>query len=183
VEEEAADVRPFGTLVHTARTTAPQPKVCSSHRCRDISPLTGTVRTLLAEHDVYVTDWHNARDIGLAHGRFGFDEYVQHVIDWLELLGTGTHSWPCRRASHAGRHCGDGPGGHAPSAACLMAATIDTRASTPGETAGTLSIDCFSAYHHGRCAILVGSPPRLFRVASFRHDNRALLNRALCNTS
>ena len=53
--------------------------------------LRGTVRTLLPEHDVYITDWHNARDVGLEHGRFGFDEYVEHLIKWLELLGPDVH--------------------------------------------------------------------------------------------
>ena len=36
--------------------------------------LRGTVQTLLPEHDVWITDWHNARDVGLADGSFGFDE-------------------------------------------------------------------------------------------------------------
>src|SRR6476620_8512429 len=36
--------------------------------------LTDTVRMLLSDHDVHVTDWHNARDVGLEHGPFGLDE-------------------------------------------------------------------------------------------------------------
>jgi polyhydroxyalkanoate depolymerase len=53
--------------------------------------LRGTVRTMLADHDVYITDWHNPRDISLMHGRFGFDEYVQHIIDFVEEMGPGSH--------------------------------------------------------------------------------------------
>jgi poly(3-hydroxybutyrate) depolymerase len=50
-----------------------------------------TVRTLLADHDVVVVDWHNARDVPLAEGRFGLDEYVDHVLQALRHLGPGTH--------------------------------------------------------------------------------------------
>ena len=35
---------------------------------------------MLADHDVYITDWHNARDVPLAAGRFGLDEYIEHII-------------------------------------------------------------------------------------------------------
>jgi polyhydroxyalkanoate depolymerase len=50
-----------------------------------------TVQTMLADCDVYITDWHNARDIPLEAGRFGFDEYVDHLIRFLEVLGPGTN--------------------------------------------------------------------------------------------
>lgn len=53
--------------------------------------LRGTVRTLLKDHEVYVTDWHNARDISCAEGRFGFDEYTMHLVSFLETIGPGSH--------------------------------------------------------------------------------------------
>ena len=72
--------------------------------------LRGTVRTLLPEQDVWITDWHNARDVGLADGSFGFDSYVEYLIHWLEVLGPETHviavCQPC--VAGAGRHRGDG---------------------------------------------------------------------------
>ena len=57
-----------------------------------VAPLSGhfatllrdTVKTMLREHDVYITDWHNVRDVPLGQGRFGFDEYVEHLISILE---------------------------------------------------------------------------------------------------
>ena len=81
VHEEATDVQPFGTLLHFAKEAAtaaacrPLPKVLlvaplSGHFA---TLLRGTVQTLLPEQDVWVTDWHNARDVGLADGSFGFD--------------------------------------------------------------------------------------------------------------
>src|SRR4029453_6182250 len=64
-----------------------------------VAPLSGhfatllrnTVRTLLADFDVYLTDWHNARDVPLDEGAFGFDEYVDDVIRALETLGPRVH--------------------------------------------------------------------------------------------
>jgi poly(3-hydroxybutyrate) depolymerase len=94
VREEAADTTPFATLVHFRKDVdAAQPRVLV------VAPLSGhfatllrnTVRTLLPEHDVYITDWHNARDVALAHGRFGFDDYVAHLIRFLEAIGPGAH--------------------------------------------------------------------------------------------
>ena len=49
--------------------------------------LRDTVRTMLADHDVYITDWHNARDVPLAAGRFGLDEYIEHVMQFLRRDG------------------------------------------------------------------------------------------------
>ena len=65
------------------RTSTPSSRACCwSRRCPAISRrcLRGTVRTMLPEHDVYITDWHNMRDVARAHGRFGFDEYIEHLI-------------------------------------------------------------------------------------------------------
>lgn len=53
--------------------------------------LRGTVKTLLRDHEVYVTDWHNARDIPLWEGRFDLDAYTRHVIDHLAAIGPGSH--------------------------------------------------------------------------------------------
>ncbi len=64
--------------------------------------LRDTVRTALHDHDVYVTDWHNVRDVPLAAGRFGLDEYIEHVIDFTRGAGPGRATcWRC--ASRASR--------------------------------------------------------------------------------
>jgi polyhydroxyalkanoate depolymerase len=94
VSEEAAAATPFGTLLHFKKHAATaQPRVLV------VAPLSGhfatllraTVRTMLPEHDVFITDWHNARDVPLTAGRFGVDEYVEHLIKFLEVMGPGTH--------------------------------------------------------------------------------------------
>ena len=94
VVEETAMQTPFGTLVHFRKATpTPQPRVLvaaplSGHFA---TLLRGTLRTMLADHDVYVTDWHNARDIPVSAGRFGFDEYVGHLIDFIHHIGPDAH--------------------------------------------------------------------------------------------
>ncbi len=64
--------------------------------------LRDTVRTVLQDHDVYVTDWHNVRDVPLAAGRFGLDEYTEHIIDFLAVDGPGRQR-ASRSASPASR--------------------------------------------------------------------------------
>jgi len=134
VTEEAADVTPFGTLLHFKKaTTQEQPRVLL------IAPLSGhfatllraTVRTLLSEHDVYITDWHNARDVSLADGRFGFDDYVGHLIRFLETIGPGAHlvavCQPCVAALVAASVMAQGNHPAQPRSMTLMAGPIDTR--------------------------------------------------------
>jgi poly(3-hydroxybutyrate) depolymerase len=94
VVEEVIARTPFCTLLRFRREGVPQqPRVLlvapmSGHFA---TLLRGTVETMLRDHDVYITDWHNPRDIPLACGRFGFDEFVQHLITFLHALGGNTH--------------------------------------------------------------------------------------------
>ena len=112
VREEAAYATPFGTLLHFKKKdiATAQPRVLL------VAPLSGhfatllraTVRTMLPEHDVFITDWHNARDAPLTAGRFGVDEYVEHLIKFLEVMGQGAH---VRRGVPALRRRARGGGG------------------------------------------------------------------------
>jgi poly(3-hydroxybutyrate) depolymerase len=94
VTERAALTTPFGTLLNFKKDVdVAQPRVLlvaplSGHFS---TLLRGTVRTMLPEHDVYITDWHNVRDVGLSHGRFGFDDYIEHLVRFLEAIGPGGH--------------------------------------------------------------------------------------------
>ena len=134
VTEEAADVTPFGTLLHFKKDIEQaQPRVLL------VAPLSGhfatllraTVRTMLAEHDVYITDWHNARDVATAHGRFGFDEYIGHLIRFLEVIGPGAHlvavCQPCVAGLVAAAVMAQGDNPAQPRSMTLMAGPIDTR--------------------------------------------------------
>jgi poly(3-hydroxybutyrate) depolymerase len=95
VYEEAAHVASFGTLVHFRKVG-----VIGQPRVLIVAPMSGhfasrlreSVRVMLADHDVYITDWHNARDVPLAAGRFGLDEYARHLITFLNVMGSGAHT-------------------------------------------------------------------------------------------
>jgi polyhydroxyalkanoate depolymerase len=134
VREEAADRTPFGTLLHFKKDIdQAQPRVLL------IAPLSGhfatllraTVRTMLAEHDVYITDWHNARDVAVAEGRFGFDEYIGHIVRFLETMGLGAHlvavCQPCVAALVAAAVMAQADNPAQPRSMTLMAGPIDTR--------------------------------------------------------
>jgi polyhydroxyalkanoate depolymerase len=134
VSEEAADRTPFGTLLHFKKDIdQAQPRVLV------IAPLSGhfatllraTVRTMLAEHDVYITDWHNARDVAVAEGRFGFDEYIGHIVRFLETMGPGAHlvavCQPCVAALVAAAVMAQADNPAQPRSMTLMAGPIDTR--------------------------------------------------------
>ncbi|HYC25504.1 MAG TPA: polyhydroxyalkanoate depolymerase, partial [Roseiarcus sp.] len=90
VVEETALSTPFCNLLRfrKARSLA-EPKVLlvapmSGHFA---TLLRGTARTLLRDHDLYLTDWVNPRDIPLEAGGFGFDDYTQHLIDFVKFMG------------------------------------------------------------------------------------------------
>ena len=53
--------------------------------------LRGTVEAFLPNHDVYITDWVDARMVPLAEGRFDLDDYIDYVISILHFLGGDTH--------------------------------------------------------------------------------------------
>jgi poly(3-hydroxybutyrate) depolymerase len=95
VREEVVVDRPFCKLLHFHKDTAvAQPTVlvvapASGHFS---TLLRGTVETLLPDHDVYITDWINARDVPLKHGRFDLDDYIDYVIEFLRILGPGAHA-------------------------------------------------------------------------------------------
>jgi poly(3-hydroxybutyrate) depolymerase len=53
--------------------------------------LRGTVEALLPTHDVYITEWIDARMVPLTEGRFDLDDYIDYVISMLHVLGGDTH--------------------------------------------------------------------------------------------
>lgn len=138
VTEEVAQHSAFGTLLHFKKAGAPwQPPVLL------IAPLSGhfatllreTARTLLQDHDVYITDWHNARDVSLRHGKFGLDEYIDCVIAFTETVtaraGARAH-WvavcqPCVAALAATALMAEDDHPAQPQSLTLMAGPVDCR--------------------------------------------------------
>lgn len=134
VSEEAVFDLPFGRLLHFRKDIdAAQPKVLL------VAPLSGhfatllrnTVRTMLQDHDVYITDWKNARDVPLSQGRFGFEDYVDYLIAMLEHLGPGAHvvavCQPCVQALAATAVMSERANPCTPRSLTLMAGPIDCR--------------------------------------------------------
>ena len=88
--------RPFCQLVHFARVVnrpRRDPKVLivapmSGHYA---TLLRGTVEALIPDHDVYITDWADARMVPLAAGDFDLDDYIDYLISMLHMLGGDTH--------------------------------------------------------------------------------------------
>ncbi len=155
VYERAADVTPFGTLLQFKKDVPiDQPRVLvlaplSGHFA---TLLRGTVITLLPEHDVYLTDWHNARDVSLSHGRFGLDEYVDHIIRFLEAIGPGAHvvavCQPCVTALAAVAIMAQAGNPAQPHSMTLMAGPIDARINPTkvNELATSRPIDWFERH-------------------------------------
>ncbi len=136
VREEAAYVTPFATLLHFKKDMrGSQPRVLI------VAPMSGhfatllreTARTMLADHDVYITDWHNARDVPLAAGRFGLDESIEHLMTFLGAIGPGAHlvaiCQPCVTALAAVAVMSEAGHPATPKSLTLMAGPIDCRIS------------------------------------------------------
>ena len=136
VREEARLVRPFGTLLRFAKAGAEsQPKVLlvSPMASHFATLLRETVATMLPEHDVHITDWHNAREVAVADGAFDLDTYIDYLREFLQAMGPGTHviaiCQPCVAALAATALMAEDGDAATPASLTLMAGPIDTRQS------------------------------------------------------
>ena len=133
--------RPFCKVTHFERVFThvprrPQPKLLivapmSGHYA---TLLRGTVETFLPNHDVYITEWTDARMVPVAEGRFDLDDYIDYVISILHFMGGDTHvigvcqpSVPVL-AAVALMEADNDP--HVPHSMVLMGGPIDTRVSS-----------------------------------------------------
>lgn len=95
VSESIVKRKPFGQLKHFSRGEAgagdPRLLIVAPLSGHYATLLRGTVEALLPDHDVYITDWRDARNVPSAEGAFGLDEYIDYVIDFLDFLGPDTH--------------------------------------------------------------------------------------------
>jgi len=152
VHEEAAHRTPFGTLLHFRKELKrKQPRVLV------IAPMSGhfatllreTIRTMLIDHDVYVTDWRNARDIPVWEGSFGLDDYVDHLVDFMDIIGPDAHMFaicqPCVPAMAAVSLMSEDHHPATPRTLTLMAGPIDCRVNPTevNKLATSQSIDWF----------------------------------------
>jgi poly(3-hydroxybutyrate) depolymerase len=139
VREEVVWERPFCSLLHFVREGAkpryPQPRLLvvapmSGHYA---TLLRGTVEAFLPTHEVYITDWSDARMVPLAIGGFDLDDYIDYLREMFAVLGPGVHSiGVCQPAvpliaaiarMEAENH------GDIPASMTLMGGPVDTRRS------------------------------------------------------
>lgn len=94
VYERVVYDKPFCNLIHFKRRAHR-----NEHKVLLIAPLSGhhatlakgTVEALLPDHEVYITDWLDAREVPLSEGEFSFDTYVDYLLEFIEHLGENTH--------------------------------------------------------------------------------------------
>jgi poly(3-hydroxybutyrate) depolymerase len=133
VNEEVAFSKPFCNLIHFNRLG-----VKDTHKVLLVAPLSGhhatllkgTVQALLPDHEVYVTDWLDARIVPVEEGTFSFDRYVTYLIEFHEFLGGDCHliaiCQPTVQALIATAIMAEKGSEFAPKSLTLMAGPIDT---------------------------------------------------------
>src|SRR5437762_3107770 len=138
VEVRSVWEKPFCRLLHfdrkfTRPLRSPQPRVLivapmSGHYA---TLLRGTVEAFLPTHEVYITDWADARMVPVTEGRFDLDDYIDHLIDFLDKLGPRAHMvaicQPSVSALAAAAIMAEDNHPARPATLTLMAGPIDTR--------------------------------------------------------
>ncbi|MEO6225725.1 MAG: polyhydroxyalkanoate depolymerase [Sphingomicrobium sp.] len=97
VHEEILLRKPFGQLKHFARegvTAGPSLLIVAPMSGHYATLLRGTVERLLPGFDVYITDWRDAKLVPLSDGSFNLDDYIDYLIEFLELIGEKTGARP-----------------------------------------------------------------------------------------
>jgi poly(3-hydroxybutyrate) depolymerase len=91
---EVVDERPFCRLLRFSRErdhAVPRILLVAPLSGHFATLLRGTLEALVAEHDVYVTDWSDARAVPLTAGRFDLETYIEYIMDYLRLTGPDIH--------------------------------------------------------------------------------------------
>jgi poly(3-hydroxybutyrate) depolymerase len=95
VSEEVVLRKPFGQLKHFVRAVAgrndPRVIVVAPMSGHYATLLRGTVERLLPDHEVYVTEWRDAKLVPVSEGRFDLNDYIDYVIEFTHALGAGGH--------------------------------------------------------------------------------------------
>ncbi len=140
VREEIVWQRPFCRLVHFKRDVAPE-RAARDPRILIVAPMSGhfatllrgTVEAFLPNHEVYITDWQDARDVPLQAGNFDLDDYVDTMGDIFRHFGGDVHVYSvCQPsvavlAAIALMEAADEP--HVPLSVTMAGGPIDTRRS------------------------------------------------------
>jgi poly(3-hydroxybutyrate) depolymerase len=98
VQESIVWQKPFCRLIHFHRDL-PVREIAGSPRLLIVAPLSGhyatllrgTVEGMLPAHEVYITDWNDARAVAHGHGRFDLEDYVDYLIEIIRLFRGDVH--------------------------------------------------------------------------------------------
>lgn len=139
VETKIKCRKPFGQLkhfIHSGIENAPKLLIVAPMSGHFATLLRGTVERMLPNHDLYITDWRDARDVPMSEGKFDLDDYIDYLVEFIEHIGPdesgrGAHmlavcqpSVPCYAAA-AFMSANDHP--CRPKSLTMMGGPIDTR--------------------------------------------------------
>jgi poly(3-hydroxybutyrate) depolymerase len=139
VVEERVLQLPFASLLRFRTVPDAQAQPRELPRVLLVAPMSGhfatllrdTLRSFLPDHEVYLTDWTNARDVPLRHGPFGLDEHIGYLLRFIAALGPGAHvvavCQPCVAALAATALLAEDRHPAQPRSLTLMAGPVDCR--------------------------------------------------------
>ncbi|MEM6546721.1 MAG: polyhydroxyalkanoate depolymerase [Pseudomonadota bacterium] len=159
VIEDVVLEKPFGDLLHFRRD-ATLAKARNDPKVLIVAPMSGhfatllrgTVEAMLPEHEVYITDWTDARDVPLAAGRFDLADYTDYITEFCEFLSKDGERPAVMAVCQPGVPClvsaalmAESGNPARPSSLILMGSPIDTRINPtePNRLATTRSLSWF----------------------------------------
>ncbi|HEY2132047.1 MAG TPA: polyhydroxyalkanoate depolymerase [Acetobacteraceae bacterium] len=155
VGEHIIDARPWCDLVRFRRAARrpndPKLLIVAPLSGHFATLLRGTVEAFLPDHDVYITDWHDAREVPARAPDFSLDDYIDYVMHYLRLLGPQTHvlavCQPAVPVLAAVALMNEAEPHAAPASMTLIGGPIDTREgpTAVNEFATSHSLDWFAA--------------------------------------
>ena len=137
VTERVVYEKAFGSLRHFRRARLPK----SAPKLLIIAPMSGhyatllrgTVRRMVERHEVWITDWADAKMVPLSEGHFDLDDYIDYLIEFVQFIGEGTHvlavCQPSVPAFAAAAIMGADDDPCRPASLTMMGGPVDTRAS------------------------------------------------------
>ncbi len=104
VRVEEVERKDFCTLIHFARDESALKRAKKTNQADPavliVAPLSGhfatllrgTVEAMLPDHEVYITDWTDARQAPITAGRFDLNDYIDYLIEFMQTIGPGVHA-------------------------------------------------------------------------------------------
>jgi poly(3-hydroxybutyrate) depolymerase len=139
IKEQVLLQKPFGSLLHFNKIWPENAAAATQEKLFIVAPMSGhyatllrgTVEAMLPHFDVYITDWADARTVPLSQGKFDLEDYVDYLIEMLQVLGSGVNMMavcqPSVPVMAAVSLLNTRPEIYTPKSMILMGGPIDTR--------------------------------------------------------